>query len=128
MTVQMDDLVGKYLRFREIKASLKAKHQTELEPIEAALKTIEATLLTEFQKLGTESMRTSAGTAYKSTRSSATVADWEQVLEYVKQNEMWDLLERRVSKAAVEEFKEEYQDLPPGVNWREEVTINVRRS
>lgn len=128
MTDTIEDQVDKYLRLRDIKAKLKVKHTTELEPIEAALKAIEGALLTQFQATGTESVRTKAGTAYKSTRTSATVADWEQTLDYIKSHEMWDLLERRVSKNAVEEFKEEYNDLPPGINWREEVSINVRRS
>jgi hypothetical protein len=38
------------------------------------------------------------------------------------------MLERRVSKAAVEQYKDEHGNLPPGINWREEITINVRRS
>ena len=31
-------------------------------------------------------------------------------------------------KQAVEQYKEEHGDLPPGINWREEVVVNVRRS
>lgn len=124
----LDNLVDKYIKFRDIKAKLKAKHSNELEPVETALKTIEATLLSKFAEIGTESVRTTAGTAFKSTRTSATVVDWDQVLDYVKANGAWELLERRVNKSAVEEFREANDDLPPGVNMRSEITINVRRS
>jgi hypothetical protein len=38
------------------------------------------------------------------------------------------MLERRVNKTAVEEFKAEHGEIPPGVNTRQEIVINVRRS
>ena len=89
---------------------------------------IEAALLAEFTESGIESLRTKAGTAYKQTRTSAGVADWEAVLRFIQDNELWHMLEKRVSKSAVEQFKDANGDLPPGLNWREEVVINVRRS
>lgn len=127
-TVAVNDLVEKYIRLREIKAKLKAKHDEEMAPVNDGMKLIEATLLTEFERNGAESIKTKAGTAYRSTRTSATVADWDEVLTYIRDNGLWELLERRVSKEAVKEFVEQNADLPPGVNWREEVTLGVRRS
>jgi hypothetical protein len=56
------------------------------------------------------------------------VADWDATLDFIKANEHWQMLEHRVSKQAVEEYKSEHGDLPPGVDWREEVTVNVRRA
>jgi hypothetical protein len=38
------------------------------------------------------------------------------------------MLERRASKSAVEQYRDTNDELPPGLNWREEITVNIRRS
>lgn len=124
----MEELVEKYIQLRDKKAQLSAAFKEKTAKLDAVLAKIEGILLQQFSELGMESVRTKAGTAYKSSRVSATVADWDQTLDFIQQNELWNMLEHRVSKQAVEQYKEEHGDLPPGVNWREEVVVNVRRS
>ena len=124
----MEELVEKYIQLRDKKAEISAAFKAKTAKLDEVIGKIEGVLLQQFMELGMESVRTKAGTAYKSTRSSATVADWDNVLDFVRQNDLWNMLEHRVSKQAVEQFKEEHGDLPPGVNWREEVVVNVRRS
>lgn len=124
----MEELVEKYIELRDKKAQLSAAFKQKTAKLDAVLDKIEGVLLQQFKDLGMESVRTKAGTAYKSTRTSATVADWDQTLDYIRRKELWNMLDKRVNKAAVEQFKEEHDDLPPGVNWREEVVVNVRRS
>ncbi len=124
----MDQLVEKYIQLRDAKAALNNRHKEKVARLDNVLDKIEAALLVEFQKAGIESVKTASGTAYKTTRASATVGDWDTTLEFIRTQEVWNMLERRVSKDAVVQYKEEHGDLPPGVNWREEVTVNVRRS
>lgn len=121
-------LTEKYLKLRDHKAGLKAKFTADTAAIDHALETAEAAILAFFQEHGMTSASCANGTAYQSTRTSATVADWDAVLGFVKTNERWDMLERRVAKKAVEDYVEAEGDLPPGVNWKSEITINVRRS
>ena len=124
----MDELVSKYISLRDAKAKIVAKQKEEVAKIDGVLDQIEAALLQSFQELGTESIRTKEGTAYKQVRTSATVADWDVLLAYIRKHELWQMLERRVSKDAVREFREANGEIPPGVNTREEIVINVRRS
>lgn len=124
----MEELVEKYIELRDQKSKMSADYKVKVAKIDSVLDKIEGELLRQFSDHGMESARTKSGTAYKSTRVSATVADWDYVLDFIQKNELWNMLERRVSKQAVEQYKEEHGDLPPGINWREEITINVRRS
>ena len=124
----MDELVENYVKLRDAKAQLKAEYDGKRAKLDEVMDQIEGNLLLKFQELGCESVRTAVGTAYKSTRCSATVADWDTILDHVQQTDNWTLLDHRISKKAVEEYKEENGELPPGVNWREEVVVNVRRS
>ena len=89
---------------------------------------IETEFLRRFNERGIDNVSSREfGTAYRSTRSSATVADWEAVLDHVKKQDAWELLERRVSKGAIQQYRDVHDDLPPGVNWSEAQVVNFRR-
>lgn len=125
--MKIDELVEKYIALRDKKAAIKAEYDAKVARIEEVMDKAEAAMLKKFEELGVENVKTKAGTAYKSVRSSATVADWDSFLHFVKQQDAWEMLEHRASKKAVEEYKAANDDLPPGINWRAEVTINVNR-
>lgn len=126
--MQLNDLIGKYVQFRDRKAEIKAEYDGKVAMIDEKLKLIEAKLLETFQRTGVESVRTDHGTAYTSTRNSCTTADKAAFLEYVRSNDEWGLLDVRPLKSAVEQYKDTNQDLPPGLNWRSEIVVNIRRS
>lgn len=124
----LEDTVSKYIALRDKKAELMKAAKEQAAKIDAVLDKIEAALLLTFQQDGVQSVKTAAGTAYQASRTSATVADWDTVLAFIQARELWPMLEKRVSKDVVAQFKEETGELPPGVNWREELVLNVRRS
>jgi hypothetical protein len=89
---------------------------------------IETEFLRRFNERGIDSVSSrDFGVAYRTTRTSTSVADFEALLGHVKENEAWELIERRVNKTAVQEFVEEHGDLPPGVNMSSVQQINFRR-
>jgi hypothetical protein len=120
--------VQKYILLRDRKEAIRNSVKEKIAMIDAALDAAEAAILSEFQKTGAEAVKTPYGTAYRTTRTSATVQDWDAVLGFIRENEAWHMLDKRVNKTGVEEYRQEHNDLPPGVNWREEAIINVRRS
>lgn len=127
--MKMDDLVQTYIKIREKKSQLKAEYEAGIAKYDAVQDKIEALLLQRFGEMGVDSVKTAAGTAYTSVRSSATVADWEAFREFLDhQEDPYVFVERRVSKVAVEQYKAANEDLPPGVNWSETRTVNFRRS
>lgn len=117
-------LTEKYIQLRDKQAEYKAK----IAKLEEAKEKVEAFMLQFLQDNNTESVKTATGTVYKSVFTSATVADWPTALEFIKANECWDMLERRVSKTAVTAYIEEHADTPPGVNVFRKLNINIRRS
>jgi hypothetical protein len=128
MDASIESVVEKYIKLRDLKSEIANEAKAKIAKLEDHMSKMEAALLAAFEEAGMESVRTKSGTAYRSTRASATVADWDAVLGFVRENEMWTMLERRVSKDAVVQYRHEHNDLPPGVNWREEITVNVRRA
>ena len=126
--VKVDDVVRAYITIRDQIAQIKARQKAELQPYNEALEKLELQVLQMLTDAGVESMKTSAGTAYTSTRTSVTVADKSAFMDYVTSNNAFELLDIRANKTAVDGFLEENQDLPPGVNVRRELAVNFRRA
>jgi hypothetical protein len=123
----LDSMIQRYVALRDKKEAIQEKHKTELAPVNEFLSQLEAHMLEAMNQQGLQNVKSPHGTAFKVTRTSATVSDWEQFLAYVRNNEAWDLLERRVAKLAAQAVIEETQTPIPGVETSSEVCVNVRR-
>jgi hypothetical protein len=126
--MQIDKIVERYVQLRDKKAEMKAAYEASVADITGAMDRLENAILQALNEQGVESVRTQFGTAMKIRSTSATVADWDSLLGFIQSNERWDMLEKRVSKTAVEQFRAANDDLPPGVNYKEAVTIGIRRA
>lgn len=126
--MKLSDLVAKYIELRDKKYELKHQYDFKAAQLDEVLGKIESKLLQVFDSAGMDSVKTEFGTAYASTRSTASVADKEAFMNFIKENEEWSLMEVRAAKLAIEQYKTANGDLPPGVNYREERVVNIRRS
>ena len=128
--MKLDELVANYIKLRDKKSLLKKQYDEKVAKVDAVMDRMEAIILKTFQDSGIDSARTDAGTAYISTRTSATVASREELFQWIQEDfeERSIFLENRVSKVAVEQFKAANDDLPPGVNFRSELVVGVRRA
>ena len=126
--MKLSEAVSIYIKMRDKKAQMKADFDASVAPLTEKMDKLEAKLLDVFNKTGIDSVKTEFGTAYTTTRVTASVADREIFMTHVKENEEWALLEVRASKTAVEQYRETNDDLPPGISMREERVVNVRRS
>jgi hypothetical protein len=127
--MKLSDAVGLYVKLRDQKAKLKADYQELAAPVQQKMDKLEAKLLEVFNTTGMDSIKTEFGTAYTSTRTTASVADRDVFMDYVKAHEEWSLMEIRASASAIKQFQEASDgDLPPGINLTVERTVNIRRS
>ena len=127
--MKLSEAVSLYIQLRDKKAEMKSAFDASVAPINEKMDKLEAKLLDVFNKTGTDSVKTEHGTAYTAVRTTASIADREAFMDFVKANEEWSLLEVRASKSAVEQFCESNDNaLPPGVNMRSERVVNIRRS
>jgi len=121
-------IVEKYIALRDRKSEMKKAYEGQVAEVDAAMERCEAYLLNTMNGMGIDSIKTAAGTAYTKVATSATVADWPLVLGFIQKHELWPMLEKRVSKTVVESYREEHNDLPPGINWTETRVLNIRRT
>lgn len=126
--MKLDEAVAKFIQLRDERDALKKRHSAELEGITAKMERIETAIMRLFQKTGQKSAKTTAGTPYLQTRVSASVADRDAFLKFVRENDAYEFLENRVNKTAVQQFMEEREEVPPGVKVTTMQVLNVTRS
>lgn len=62
-------------------------------------------------------------------KAKAVVEEWAQVYEYVKANDAWDLMYRRINDAAVKQRLEDGIEVPGvGQIWVDELSVNKVKS
>jgi|APGre2960657404_1045060.scaffolds.fasta_scaffold00223_10 phage host-nuclease inhibitor protein Gam len=127
--MKLSEAVSLYIRLRDKKAEMKSDFDASVAPINEKMDKLEAKLLDVFNKTGMDSVKTEHGTAYTAVRTTASVADRDAFMEFVKANEEWSLIEVRAAKTAIEQFRDNNDnELPPGINIRSERVVNIRRS
>lgn len=126
--MKLDTVIAGVIALRDKIDEIKKRQTEELAGDRANLEKLEAYLQNELQKAGVTSFAAKGvGTAYLQNTTSVTVADWEATLAWIRQNELWEMLEHRVSKTVAQEYIESQGAVPPGVNVRTEVEVRVRR-
>ena len=123
----VDQIIGAYVKLRGEKEQLTARYKSEVKKLDERMSKLEVWLQMKMAMDKLNSINTDAGTAYKVNVEHASVADMDTFLDYVKKNDAWHLLEKRVSKTGVRAILDEGEPLPAGVNWYTSTAINVRR-
>lgn len=123
-----DWLVEKYIALRDKKKEITERHKKELEPYNLNLGLMEAALLDILLSNKADNMKLKVGTFYKTTKTSAVVVKWADVLDFIREKDAWELLEARVSSTAAQAILEETKAPIPGVEIKRETSLNVRRA
>lgn len=125
MTV--DQVIEAYLKYRNKKEALEAEIKDQVKELKDKMAKLEAWIKTKADAEGVTSFKTAHGTAFVTTNDYANVADWDAVLAFIKENDAYDMLEKRVSKNAVRGYIDEHKIVPSGVNYGTRIDVNVRK-
>lgn len=122
-------LIEEYIRLRDAKSAAADKIKKFIqENYTARMDIIEGLLMQQLDEVNADSLKTEHGTAFKKVETSVTVADGAAFSRYVIGEEKWELIDFRANKTAVKDFVEANDgNLPPGLNFTQELIINVRR-
>lgn len=121
--MNVDRLVEHYVGLRDAKAALAEKHREEIAPLDADMAAVERALLVLMQEQHVSQFKSPAGTAFKKEVTGVRVVDFEAALDFVRENERWDLLERRINKTALADVGE-----VPGVELTRLIVVQIRRA
>jgi len=127
--VPMDQLAKAYVRIRDERAKLKSNYELQDNELKEQIAVIEQELLNACNRIKADSIRTVHGTIIRSIKSRYWTNDWSSMYKFIKDNDAFALLEKRIHQTNMKEFLNENADLlPAGLNVENEYTIVVRRS
>tara|TARA_R100001510_G_C7547860_1_gene132812 strand:- start:162 stop:566 length:405 start_codon:yes stop_codon:yes gene_type:complete len=127
MNYTVDQVIEAYLKYRNKKEALEAQIKEQVKELKDKMAKLEAWIKTKADAEGVTSFKTAHGTAFVTTNDYANVADWDAVLAFIKENDAYDMLEKRVSKNAVRGYIDQQKAVPSGVNYGTRIDVNVRK-
>lgn len=127
MNVNVDDVISTYMKLRDQKAAIEGEVKEKVSTIKVKMEKLEAWIKEKADAEGVTSFKTKHGTAFLTTTDYANVADWDAVLNFIQENQAFDMLEKRVSKTAVRGYIEQSKAVPPGINYGTKLEVNVRK-
>lgn len=122
----IDVVIQKYMALRFKRDEIERVAKEKIKTIDTGMDKLEAYILSRMEDDGVTTFKTPFGTAFKSTSDYASVTSWDDTLEFIKEQEAWHLLERRVNKIAVREFVDT-GSVPPGVTYGTKVNVSIRK-
>lgn len=127
-TIDLAQLSATYIKIREAKLARKHAWEAEEAAFDARLTMIEGHMLRHLNQHGMESVRTDGGTFYKQESIKPNIVDDVAFFAWVKDNDAFDALERRVKVGFIKDFAEAHEGgLPPGLNVSREWVVRVRK-
>ena len=126
--VTPDKLAKTYLRIRAERSMLSATYKEDDGKLIRQMDTIKQAMLDHCEAHNVESVRTSEGLFFRSTKKKYWVSEWDAIHRLIVEENAPQLLDKRINQANMREFLEENPDLmPEGLEIEEELTISVRK-
>ena len=123
-----EKLTAVYLKIKDKRAELSADFKEKDAEIVEQLDKVKKALLDYCEEQGVNSVRTSAGLFYRSAKTRYWTSDWSSMHDFILENEVPELLDKRVNQSNMKQYLEENPDLvPKGLNVDSEYVVSVRR-
>lgn len=128
MEPKVADVIAMYLKLRQRKEDLESQIKDDIKKVKSKMDKIESWLKAKADSEGVTNFKANGvGTAFLTTTDYASVSDWDSTLDFIKEHDAYEMLERRVAKKAVREYIEEHKQVPPGITYGTRVNVNVRK-
>jgi|TARA_R100001510_G_C7572042_1_gene148078 hypothetical protein len=127
-SLSAEKLTKAYIKIREERASLSASYKEKDTALVNQLDMVRKGLLDYCEKHGVESVKTSEGLFYRTTKTKYWTSDWESMHKFIIKHEVPELFDKRLNQSNLKEFLEDNPDVyPEGLNKDTEYVITVRK-
>lgn len=123
----LDKLIGMYVKLRDRIKAKDDEAKAAIKPAKELLELMNNRILDELNKAGGDSIKAPTGTAYRTSRTTASLADPAAFRDFVIANELFDMVDWKANAKAVQDHNQEFGALPPGVNVATVFLVGVRR-
>ena len=125
----LDSLAAVYIKMRDARDLVRREAEAKEKEITDQMSIVEQEMLEVCKSLGADSIRTPHGTIIRSVKSRYWTNDWDSMYRFIRENDAFGLLEKRLHQTHMKEFLDENPTLfPAGVNVENSYSVVVRRS
>lgn len=125
--MDVDKLVKAHLAIRNKRKELSATFDKEDKDLKEKQELLENQMLKLMAAQNVDNMKTSAGTMYRQEQVKPAASDWDAFYKWIKDNDAFDALERRIKATFIKDHMEENDgELPPGVSVYRQYVARVR--
>ena len=123
-----DRLTKAYIKIRAERSALSAQFKETDTKLIRQQDSIKRALLDHCDRHNTESVRTSEGLFFRSTKTRYYCEDWDLMYDFIREHNIPELFDRRLNQTNMKQFIEENPDVSPkGMNVDTEYVISVRK-
>ena len=124
-----DKLTKAFIKIRDRRSILSAKFKEEDAKLIRQQDSIKRALLEHCENHNTESVRTSEGMFFRSTKTRYWTDDWDAMYDFIKEHNIPEFFDKRLNQTNVKQFLEENpNDVPPSLKIDKEVVVTVRKA
>ena len=127
MKMSAADATAMYIKLRDTKKEMDEAHKKSTAKLVQAMDKLEGALLEFLDASGAQNLASPAGTVFKQVQTTATVADKEAFMGFVRETEQWDALDIKANKTFVKDYMDENKEVPPGVKVSQIACVGVQR-
>lgn len=124
----VDKRVEQYIKTRDAIQAANKAHEESIKPLTDLQNLLTGWLQTFMEQAGADNIKTAHGTCYNSIRYTASLADPDAFMTFVKKTGNFDLLDRKANVTACRDYVDTNNQPPPGVNLSAIKTVGVRRA
>lgn len=125
-TLDMNRLARAYVKIRDARAEANRKAKEADDDFAAKLALIGTAVLDFLNRSNQQSGKTESGTFYKVLDIKPSASDWEAFYAWVKENDAFDFLEKRLKKSEIAAYMERNEgSAPPGVSVLREFVVRL---
>jgi hypothetical protein len=126
-TINIEELTKKYIELRDLKKQMEFVLEEKLKPLNEQMEKIELEIMRFLTTTGATSIKTKYGTPYCATVRSVTVDDSNKFFDFVKNNDAFDLLQKRVVSSVFDQYVEDGVEIP-GVIVNSILRVKIKKS
>ena len=128
-SLPLNKMMRAYLKIKEERARLSTEFNEADDKLVSQQNTIKSALLEYLKENDMKSVKTDAGTFYRTVKQKYWTSDWEHMHEFILEHMVPEFLDKRLNQKNVREFLEENPDLlPKGLNVDAEFALTIRKA
>ena len=125
---QAEKMTSAFIKIRAERAALSAKFKVEEDKLVRQQDILKRALLDYCEDHGLESVRTSAGLFFRSSKTKYWTSDWEAMHKFIMEHNVPEFLDKRLNVTNIKQFLEENPNtVPDGLKIDKEFVISVRK-